>query len=197
MKRMIEHLKRQDEKLAPVIDEVGKLTRRRNRGTAFEILCRSIVGQQLSTKAAHSIYSRFEALGEITPQKVRALKPPQLKETGLSMRKVEYIKDLADKFSSGQVSEEKLNALGDEEVMQLLIGVRGIGPWTAEMFLMFSLGRLDIFSPDDLGLKRAMEELYSDGKPLTRSQLVEIAERWTPYRSIACQYLWKWRDGKK
>jgi DNA-3-methyladenine glycosylase II len=118
-----------------------------------------------------------------------------LRGVGLSSRKVEYLKDLAHKFSSGLISENKLKKLEDDEVVKLLTGIRGIGPWTAEMFLIFGLGRPNVFSVDDMGLRRAMEKLYGNGKTLHTKELVRIASRWSPYRSVACLYLWKWYDG--
>ncbi len=195
MSKRLDYLKQKDGKLAGIIDELGTGVRLSRRGPHFEVLCRSIVGQQLSTKVARTIFGRLQELSDISPEGIGSLKPERMRGTGLSGRKVEYLQDLAHKFLSGHVSEERLKKLDDEEVVKLLTEIRGIGQWTAEMFLIFSLRRPDVFSVGDLGLRRAMEKLYGNGKQLPEKELIKIASRWSPHRSVVCLYLWKWYDG--
>ena len=166
-----------------------------SRGDPFGTLVRSIVGQQISVKAADSIWARFAgALPAIGPDAVLACSPETLRACGLSARKVEYITDLARHFSDGQIHVDRWNAMSDAEIIAELTAVRGIGVWTAEMFLIFNQLRPDVYPLDDIGLQRAVAMHYFGGERLARKQLLEVGERWRPWRSVATWYLWRSLD---
>jgi DNA-3-methyladenine glycosylase II len=158
----------------------------------FESLCSDIVSQQLSGKAADTIFERFrKALkGKITPEAVLAIEGQKLRDCGMSWGKVSFVKDLAQKTKSGELKTKKLRDLPDEEVISELVNVKGIGRWTAEMFLMFSLGRGDIFPVDDLGIKKGFEKVT--GKKFDKVKSAKSAQKaWAPYRTVASWYLWR------
>ncbi len=160
----------------------------------FSDLCEAIINQQLSEKAGATIFGRFRGLfGKegITPKSVVSLSDQKIRDIGASWSKVRFMKDLAQKVSSGDVVLTSFANLSDEKVIEQLTQIRGIGPWTAEMFLMFSLGREDVFSYGDLGLRRAIEKVYGFKKEPTRKQLEKIVAKWTPYRTYACRILWR------
>ncbi len=173
-----------------------------NLGNAFRTLARSIVGQQISVKAADSVWARVQtACGELAPQSVLRQSPTRLRECGLSQRKVEYLQDLASRFVERRVDEAVLAQMADEDVIAALTDIRGIGRWTAEMFLIFNLQRPDVLPLDDLGLLKAVGRHYLDEEaPASllrgegRAQVVELASRWIPYRSVATWYLWRSLD---
>lgn len=166
-----------------------------SRGDPFGTLVRSIVGQQISVKAADSIWARFAgALPAIEPEAVLAITPETLRACGLSARKVEYISDLARHFSDGQIHVDRWDAMSDAEIISELTAVRGIGVWTAEMFLIFNQLRPDVYPLDDIGLQRAVALHYFGGERLARKQLSEAGERWRPWRSVATWYLWRSLD---
>jgi DNA-3-methyladenine glycosylase II len=165
------------------------------RGDAFQTLARSIVGQQISVKAAQSIWSRFaECSGAVTPAKVAALAPEAMRACGLSGGKVRYLHDLASHFASGSVKPRRWPRMTDEAIIEDLVRVKGIGRWSVEMFLIFHLMRPDVLPVDDLGLRRAMERQYNDGKPLTKQEMRDIGEPWAPWRSVATWYMWRSLD---
>ena len=158
----------------------------------FEIVVQSIIGQQLSVKAAQTIESRVVALaGELTPQTLLSQSVESLREVGLSRSKAAYIQGVADAFEQGVIDPWVVEGLPESEVIAQLTALKGIGPWTAEMFLIFAMGREDIWSPGDLGLKKAVEAHFGEGVNTT-----EIATRWAPYRSYAALYLWEFVDQK-
>lgn len=162
------------------------------RADYFYQLCRAIVGQQLSTKAAATIWGRFIQLlpdQKITPEQLLQFQPDDLRQVGLSRAKVTYTQSLANAVQTGQLKLDQLDQLSDQEVIAQLTQVKGIGTWTAEMFLMFTLARPNIFSVKDLGLKRAIEKLYQVTNP-TAEQLEQISLKWSPYRSYAAFALW-------
>lgn len=166
-----------------------------SRGDPFGTLVRSIVGQQISVKAADSIWARLSgAVPVIEPDAVLACSPEVLRACGLSARKVEYISDLARHFGAGQIHVDRWNAMDDTAIIAELTAVRGIGVWTAEMFLIFNQLRPDIYPLDDIGLQRAVAMHYFGGERLTRRQLAEAGERWRPWRSVATWYLWRSLD---
>lgn len=167
-----------------------------SRGDAFGTLARSIVGQQISVKAADAIWRRFaERVGEVTPQSVLRMGESGLLEgCGLSKRKVEYLGNLACLFSTGQLDPAVWTVQDDQQVIESLVAVRGIGRWTAEMFLIFHLLRPDVFPLDDIGLQCAVSERYFAGEKVTRRMLAEFGERWRPWRSVATWYLWRSLD---
>jgi DNA-3-methyladenine glycosylase II len=166
-----------------------------SRGDAFGTLARSIVGQQISVKAADAVWRRFSAaLPAVTPAAVLATGAAGLAGCGLSARKTEYVIDLADHFAAGRLDPSTWGGLGDEALIALLVDVRGIGRWTAEMFLIFNQLRPDVFPLDDLGLQRAVRERYFAGEKQTRRELVAFGERWRPWRSVATWLLWRSLD---
>lgn len=166
-----------------------------SRGEPFVTLARSIVGQQISVKAAQAVWNRFAlAAGAVTPERVARMRVSTLQKAGMSMRKAEYVKDLAARFVTGAVDPSHWPALDDEAVIQELVQVRGIGRWTAEMFLMFNLLRPDVLPLDDVGLMRAVGLHYLDRERPTRAQAAQIAERWRPWRTVATWYLWRSLD---
>lgn len=170
-------------------DELFRFEKHQNN---FERLCRSIIGQQLSTKAAGAIWQRFKALlpdNQITPSAVLTLGHDSLRQAGLSNAKARYVQGLADAAINDQVDFNKLVHLTDDEIKTQLIQLKGVGLWTIEMFLMFTLHREDIFSAGDLGLKRAIEKLYNLENP-SNQELIVLAQKWSPYRTYACRILW-------
>lgn len=165
-----------------------------SRGDAFATLARSITGQQISVKASETIWQRLLAHGAVTPDTLIVLTPAVLRGCGFSGRKVEYLQDLARQFIDGQVQPARWPAMEDEAVIAELCQVRGIGRWTAEMFLMFNLLRPDVLPLDDIGLQNAVARHYAAGTPLSRAALREHAEVWRPWRSVATWYLWRSLD---
>lgn len=166
-----------------------------SRGDPFVTLVRSIVGQQISVKAADSVWTRLmAALATPTPQAVLACTVEQLRGCGLSARKVEYIADLAGHFVDGRIHAHRWPEMSDAEIIAELTAVRGIGVWTAEMFLIFNQLRPDVFPLDDIGLQRAVAMHYLEGARPARRELAHIGERWRPWRSVATWYLWRSLD---
>jgi len=162
-----------------------------SRGDPFATLARSIIGQQISVKAAEAVWGRFAArAGEVTPARMIELGPQGLSGCGLSQRKIEYLGDLSAHFVSGELCPADWAALDDEALILELTKVRGIGRWTAEMFLIFNLLRPDVFPLDDIGLQRAVFEHYFAGQKRSRKDLADFGERWRPWRSVATWYLW-------
>jgi DNA-3-methyladenine glycosylase II len=165
------------------------------RGEPFFTLTRAIVGQQISVKAAQSVWDRLRAcVGEMTPQNVLARKRPDLRACGLSDRKTEYIADLAQHFADGRIHVHRWPQMGDEEIIAELVEVRGIGRWTAEMFLMFNLLRPDVFPLDDLGLQKGIQRAYFNGRKVSLRTMTRLGEAWRPWRSVATWYLWRSLD---
>jgi DNA-3-methyladenine glycosylase II len=166
-----------------------------SRGDPFATLMRSIVGQQISVKAADSVWARFvAALPALTPAAVLKADAELLRGCGLSARKVEYVGDLARHFIDGQIHVTHWSAMSDEEIIAELTAVRGIGVWTAEMFLIFNQLRPDVYPLDDIGLQKAVAVNYCEGQRPARRELVRIGERWRPWRSVATWYLWRSLD---
>lgn len=157
----------------------------------FQSLCNEIIGQQLSGRVADIISERFKKAlkGKIIPEAILKIDGQALRDSGMSWGKVSFIKDLAGKVSSNKLQVTRLNKLPDEEVIKELVAVKGIGRWTAEMFLMFSLARPDIFPIDDLGIKKGVEKLIK--KRLEGPALAKFGERWKPYRTVASWYIWR------
>ncbi len=166
-----------------------------SRGDPFVTLLRSIVGQQISVKAADSVWARLQAaVPKLTPERVLGSTRDGLRGCGLSARKAEYVVDLARHFASGQIDVSQWSRMGDGELVAELTRVRGIGVWTAEMFLIFNQLRPDVLPLDDLGLQRAVAIHYYAGERPPRRVLVEHGERWRPWRSVATWYLWRSLD---
>jgi DNA-3-methyladenine glycosylase II len=191
-----------DPEMAALIERIGKidlakrLARRAEErpADAYGALLRAIVGQQLSTKAARTIYLRvLDIFGGTTPLPEQLLEASEadLRGAGLSGRKVEYVRDLAGHVISGELELERLDDLADEQVIEEIVAVRGLGRWTAEMFLMFHLERPDVLSGGDLGIRKAIQIEYGLEEMPTAQETVEIGARWSPYRSLASLYLWE------
>jgi DNA-3-methyladenine glycosylase II len=165
------------------------------RGAPFMTLARAIVGQQISVRAAQSVWDRFLAAApEMTPGEVLALDHARLRGCGLSARKAEYIADLARHFSDGTIHVQRWPEMDDEAVIAELVRVRGIGRWTAEMFLIFNLLRPDVFPIDDLGLQKAIRRAYFKGRSVSLARMRRLAASWEPWRSVATWYLWRSLD---
>jgi DNA-3-methyladenine glycosylase II len=166
-----------------------------SRGDAFITLARSIVGQQVSGKAAQSIWDRFAALsGAMNPECVLKLKTDDMRSSGLSARKVEYLQDLARHFIDGKLQVDAWQAMDDEAIVRDLVAIRGIGRWTAEMFLIFHLMRPNILPLDDVGLLKGISQNYFSGDPVSRSDARDVAAAWHPYCSVGTWYIWRSLD---
>jgi len=166
-----------------------------SRGDAFQTLARAIVGQQISVKAAQSVWNRLaEELQTITPAAIHAADLQRLRACGLSGQKAGYLLDLAARFHSGVLDAGKWQQLDDEALIAELVQVKGIGRWTAEMFLIFHMTRPDVLPLDDIGLQRAMSLHYNSGKPMSRLKMRRIGSAWSPWRSVATWYLWRSLD---
>lgn len=165
------------------------------RGEPFLTLARAIVGQQISVKAAQSVWDRVVAcVGEVTPEKVLSKPRPQLRACGLSDRKTEYIADLAQHFADGSIHVHRWPEMDDEAIIAELVEVRGIGRWTAEMFLIFNLLRPDVLPLDDLGLQKAIRFSYFRKRKVSPKTMRKLGESWRPWRSVATWYLWRSLD---
>jgi DNA-3-methyladenine glycosylase II len=195
-------LRAADPVMARLIDRFGDpdgvLARRGPRpGDAYGALVRSIVGQQLSARAARTIFERLTALfGERTPTPRELLDtdPEQLRGVGMSRAKVAFLRDLAEHVEDGELRLERLAELPDDEVFEQLTAIKGLGPWSVHMFLIFHLGRPDVLPVGDLGIRRAVKVEYGLAELPAAGELERIAERWRPHRSLACLYLWRSLD---
>jgi DNA-3-methyladenine glycosylase II len=194
-RKAMAHLRTIDPALGAVIDRVGPYRLEpRTDGTHFDHVVRSIVGQQLSGKAAQTIYRRvLDLRGGRRPTPADFLKLPAatLRAAGLSHRKVEYVKELARRTHDGSLPIMKIHEMDDAAVMQTLVSVRGIGPWTAQMVLMFRLGRPDVFPELDLGVQKAVQKLRRMRKLPTPAQVTKLGRAYAPYRTYAAWYLWR------
>jgi DNA-3-methyladenine glycosylase II len=196
------HLSKRDRVMRKLIADHGH-ARLYSRGDAFTTLARSIVGQQISVKAAQSVWERLLTLFGQQPPEVRAplsvldmmkVAPEDLRKVGLSARKVEYLRDLAKHFDEEQVHVTQWQEMDDEAIIEELIDIRGIGRWTAEMFLIFHLMRPNVLPLDDLGLIKGISLSYFSGEPVSRAEARDIAEAWAPYRTVGTWYLWRSLD---
>ena len=197
MRKAVNHLKKCDPVLRAIIERVGPC--RMEYGPAeFHSLAEAIVYQQLNGKAAVTIFNRFAALaGEpLTPEGILKLTDEQLRSVGLSKQKSAYLKDLAAKTAAGQLDFSRLPELSDEDVIQHLTQVKGIGVWTAHMFLMFSLRRPNVLPTGDYGVQMAVKKHYKKRKLPKPKDMEKIARAWEPYRSVACWYMWRSLDIK-
>ncbi|NBU43860.1 MAG: DNA-3-methyladenine glycosylase 2 family protein [Betaproteobacteria bacterium] len=188
------HLTKSDRVMKRLIPQFGE-ARLESRGDAFVTLARSIVGQQISVKAAQTVWDRFAKLSRrLTPGQVLKLKVDDMREAGLSARKVEYLVDLALHFEQAQVSVKAWTHMSDEDIIAELIAIRGIGRWTAEMFLIFHLMRPNVLPLDDVGLINGISRNYFSGEAVSRSEAREVAQAWAPYCSVATWYIWRSLD---
>ncbi len=188
------HLVKKDRVMRRLIPQFGDACLQ-TRGDAFSTLARSIVGQQISVKAAQSVWHKFVALPrKMTPANVLKLKVDDMRAAGLSARKVEYLVDLSIHFDAGTVHVKDWGAMDDEAIIEELIAIRGIGRWTAEMFLIFYLRRPNVLPLDDVGLIAGISKNYFSGESVSRSDAREVAAAWAPYCSVATWYIWRSLD---
>ena len=183
---------RKDHIMRDVILQVGEC-KLRHVSNRYESLIRAIISQQLAGAAARAIFERFSKLGVgrfPKPDETLRFSHKRLRKVGLSDRKIEYIRDLSTKIESKELKLRTISRLSDEEVVEQLIVIKGIGRWTAEMFLMFTLGRLDILPLGDLGVRNGFRKMYSN-QSMSEKEMLKIAEKWRPYRSIAVWYIWQ------
>lgn len=193
-----QHLAMVDPVMAEVIAKHGPCGLAGKRRDPFHTLCSSIISQQLSSKAADTIQMRvmagIGALERIEPALLLAATHEQLRGYGLSNAKAKWLRHLGDAAAAGTLDFAALKKLDDETAIDVLDALPGIGRWTAEMFLMFAMQRLDLFAMDDVGLRRGINMLYNKGKPTTEARTLKITRRWAPYRSVASWYLWRVAD---
>ena len=188
------HLVKKDRVMKRLIPQFGEASLQ-SRGDAFVTLARSIVGQQISVKAAQTVWDRFAKLPKkITPTNVLKLKVDDMRAAGLSARKVEYLVDLALHFDNGTLQVKKWAEMSDDDIIDELVAIRGIGRWTAEMFLMFHLMRPNVLPLDDVGLINGISRNYFSGEAVSRSEAREVAAAWAPYCSVATWYIWRSLD---
>jgi len=199
----VDDLRAADPVLGALIDELGPLdeeARRRGRPKdPYGALLRAIVGQQLSTKAARTIFERMLELfdGRVpTPRELIEADPDAIRAAGLSRPKIAYLRDLAERVEDGDLELERLVELPDDAVREQLTAVKGLGAWTADMFLIFHLGRPDVLAVGDLGIRRAAQQVYELDELPDEAELTRIGEPWRPHRSLACLYLWRSLDNE-
>ena len=193
----VKHLSK-DKQLKKAIAKSGRI-KLKKRKNIFIYLVKSITSQQLSTKVAEVIYKRFIDLfgEEPTPEQVLELKHEQLRAIGLSNSKVIYVQNVARFAIEKGLDLKRLNKMNNEELIEYLTEIKGVGRWTAEMIMMFALGREDVFAVDDLGIQMAIKNLYQlkiNETPKLKKKMLVISEGWSPYRTYACMYLWRWKD---
>ena len=193
IRRALRHLRAADPVIREVIARSPRFKLRRPE-SGFAMLARSITSQQISTKAARSIQNKLRDLlpgRRLTPAAILALSQTQLRSAGLSGRKAEYLTGLAEAFDNGTVNARRLTRRTDEEVISELSALRGIGVWTAQMYLMFGLGRMDVLPYDDLGIRTAIRNLYNQQKLPGKIDCEEVAAPWRPFATVACWYCWR------
>lgn len=192
-KKQIEELKKKDKILAKIIEKYEEFNLQPHKDY-FKSLIESIVSQQLHWKAAETILQRllsnFKDKNNPTPKELFEMSEEKLKQAGISPQKLRYLKDLSQKFLDKTITPEKFHSMNDEQIIEELTKIKGIGRWTAEMFLMFCLVRLDIMPFDDLGIKKGMQIAYKLKKHPEKEKMQIISNKWKPYRTIACWYLW-------
>ena len=192
------HLARRDRVMRKLIPKFGD-GRLQSPGDAFTTLARSIVGQQISVKAAQSVWDRFVVLmsgpaSRLAPDALLALDTAAIRTAGLSARKVDYLRDLARHFEAGTVHVSQWQQMDDEAIVDELVAIRGIGRWTAEMFLIFHLMRPNVMPLDDIGLIKGISLNYFSGEPVSRAEAREVGDAWAPFRSVATWYIWRSLD---
>lgn len=193
LKKAKKHLAKVDPVMARLREKI-ELSVYSGEREIFPDIVEIILGQQLSEKAADTIISRFKSKFKSktfpSPQEIWDMSDERIRECGTSWAKIKYIKNVSRAFLDGTLEAKRIRVMADDKVRESLLAIKGIGPWTVEMVLLFTLRRRDIFSPGDVGLQRAMERLYKVKRGDTR-KMMEISSRWSPYRSVACRYLWR------
>lgn len=199
--KIAQHFKKKDpilhsylKQVGPIEDLQGDLPK-----NYFFRICKEIVGQQLSSKAGRAIFSRFKNVfpkGVVCPEAVLATAHETLRDSGISHAKARYVRNLAESVVSGNLDFKNFQKLTNEQVIEQLTKVKGIGPWTSQMFLMFTMGREDVFSPGDLGLRKAIKKVYKFKKEPSPKQIEKIVSQWSPYKTYACLALWQILDLK-
>ncbi len=188
------HLMKRDRVMKKLIPQFPDVTLQ-SRADPFTTLARSVIGQQISVKSAQAVWHRFvKLLPVVSPAGVLALVPEAMRAAGLSARKIDYLVDLARHFDSGDLHVDAWHDMDDDSIIQELVAIRGIGRWTAEMFLIFYLLRPNVLPLDDAGLIRGISEGYFSGEPVSRSEAREVAAAWSPYCSVATWYIWRSLD---
>ena len=198
-RRGYEHIRAKDPVLGRILDDHGVL-RFEAEGDLFEALVESILSQQLGGAAANSIIRKVRALypgGRLEARSVYRTPRRQLRASGVSSQKITYLKDLSKRVSQGEIDLESLRTMEDEKIMGLLDQVKGIGPWTVQMLLIFTLGRPDVFPMDDLGVKQGLRKVYSLRELPKKDEMKRLAENWRPYRTVASLYLWRQKDSEQ
>lgn len=197
MRKAINHLKKSDPVMAAIIERIGPFRMQYGEPT-FHTLAESILYQQLNGKAAATIFNRFTALAgdPVTPEGILKLSDAQMRGVGLSRQKTAYLRDLSEKTKAGLLEFERMPDMSDDDVIAHLTQVKGVGVWTAHMFLMFSLRRPDVLPVGDYGIQAAIKKYYKKRKWPKPAVILKIAKPWAPYRSIACWYLWRSLDIK-
>lgn len=195
-KKILKHFRKNDPALYRYAIKVGNLEpiKKDRTGNYFRRLCREIIGQQLSDKSSEAILGRFQKLfpkSKASPRKILLISHDQLRATGMAHAKARYIRNLAEEVTNGHLNFARLDSLTDEEVTEALTKVKGIGRWTAEMFLIFTLGREDVFSFGDLGLKKGLMKVYKLKSEPERGKIEKIIQKWSPYKSFGARIVWK------
>ncbi|DAC09328.1 MAG: hypothetical protein CBC63_08385 [Euryarchaeota archaeon TMED103] len=190
--RAKKELSRKDDVLHEIINQFDDLELV-SRGDLFYTLIRSVIGQQISVKAASTVWSRFcERIGDIEPDNILSADIEELRSCGLSQRKAEYVTGISESWSDYDSLEWK--EMSDEEIIQELIKLRGVGKWTAEMILIFTMLRPDVFPIGDIGMIRGIEKSYNSGERMSREELYAVSEKWKPWRTVACCFMWRTVD---
>ena len=188
------YLRKKDKRLGKIIESYPK-DFLFSKSDPFMTLARSIVGQQISVKAAQSVWDRFEIkIVKVNPLNIKKIHSNSLKSVGLSRQKVLYLKNLSEAFIKDKIKIKLWSKMSDEDVIQDLIQIKGIGRWTAEMFLIFNLCRADVFPLDDIGMIKGLCKIYNLNYPIDKDKVLKIGNRWKPYRSVATWYLWRSLD---
>lgn len=191
------HIRKRDPTLRPILDAQG-LIEFRPEGDPFEALVESILSQQLAWSAAAAIIGRVRALfprGELRAQRMHRIEGRRLRSAGVSPQKLSYLKDLSARVVGGRLDLAKLGGMSDDQIIEVLDEVKGIGRWTVQMFLIFTLGRPDVLPVDDYGIRTSMKRVYGLDELPGRREMELIAERWRPYSTVASLYLWRSKDG--
>ena len=195
-RRGYDHIRSRDPVLGRVLENHG-IFKFEPEGDMFEALVESILSQQLAGPAANSIIRKVRALypdGKLEPETLYRTPARKLRSAGVSPQKLSYLKDLSKRVSKGRIDLEALREMEDEEVIRILDEVRGVGPWTVQMLLIFTLGRPNVFPVDDLGVKKGIQQVYSLKETPKRAEMEKLAESWHPYKTVASLYLWRHKD---